>query len=262
MHVMRENQLHAKNSYTMNASREPTSLKAKLFMSYDEHQKGHEFIHNGDCIRLKQCQIDPITNESSDGYLTCQSKDIDLLLPAMPDFLKGQIRRMYLDEKIERPKGGLDLNELYGNEKIYAENDKGFEGGLINDDYVNHLKSRAHEHVYLENDKEELRFTNSCWEIQRMNPLAGGNIVIDEVVKFKHVGTGKYLCLNSDSKLGLSSNSSNLSALFFIRSHKTQNKNNKYVDIDGDGVIDNYSNIETGQQIMIQSFLTEKYLQL
>ena len=34
------------------------------------------------------------------------------------------------------------------------------------------------------------------------------------------------------------------------------------MDIDGDGIIDNYSNIETGQQIMIQSFISDKYLQL
>jgi hypothetical protein len=180
----------------------------------------------------------------------------------MPDFLKGQIRRMYLDEKIERPKGGLDNTEIYGNEEVYKANDKGFEMSLINDDYVTLLKSRAHEHVYLENDMDELRFTNSCWEIQRMNPLAGGNVVIDEIVKFKHVGSGKYLCLDSESKLGLRSDSTSLNCLFYIRSNQTQNKNNAYVDIDGDGVIDNYTNMVSGQTIMIQSFLEEKYLQI
>jgi hypothetical protein len=46
-------------------------MKAKLFMSFDEFMKGHEYIHNGDCVRLKQKKIDSLTHESSDAYLTC-----------------------------------------------------------------------------------------------------------------------------------------------------------------------------------------------
>jgi len=36
----------------------------------------------------------------------------------------------------------------------------------------------------------------------------------------------------------------------------------KYVDKDGDGVIDNYRLLESGQRIMVKSFLDDKYMQL
>jgi hypothetical protein len=195
LHVMKpeSEEFHAKKSYTLNASQVPAALKAKLFQPYDEQdEKNCEFVHNGDCIRLKQLE--------ADSYLTSSSKEVDALLPAQPDFLKGQARRMHLDQKVERPKGGLDKAELFSHEKTYLQNDGGFERALINDDYIKLLKGRAHEHVYLETDPDAVKFTNSCWEIQRVNPLQGGRVVLDEVIRLRHIGTGKFLALNGDSQ--------------------------------------------------------------
>lgn len=131
----------------VNASSEPSVLKAKLFISYDEEVlQDKQFICNGDCIRLKQLD--------SEAFLTTSHKNVDNLLPTEPDFLKGQIRRMYLGQKIERQKGGMDLVEVHGIEKQYQVNDQGFELETVNMDYVNRLKSRDKENIYLEPDTE------------------------------------------------------------------------------------------------------------
>lgn len=114
MHIVDNDEtLEVHESYKLNASQDPSIVKAKLFMTYDEQGKEKEFIHNSDCIRIKQIDCE--------GYLTCQSKDVDSLLPEEPDFLKGQIRRMYLGSKIERPKGGLYHIECQTHDKIYTE---------------------------------------------------------------------------------------------------------------------------------------------
>jgi hypothetical protein len=102
---------------------------------------------------------------------------------------------MQLGQKIERQKGGLDVAELHGNEKVYRFHDGGFELENISEDYINRLKARDRESIHLEPDDEELKFTNSCWEIQRSNPLQGGSLSTDEIVKLKHIGTGNYLAL-------------------------------------------------------------------
>ena len=93
------------------------------------------------------------------------------------------------------------------------------------------LKGRAREHVYLETDQDQVKFTNSCWEIQRLNPLQGGSIVIGEIVRLRHIGTGKYLALDVESKtLELVSSSASLSCLFFMRAQSGNSKSNTFVD--------------------------------
>ena len=81
------------------------------------------------------------------------------------------MRRMYSGLKIERPKGGLDKIELVGAEKAYAKNDQGFEPRIINDDYIKEIRSKVKERIFIEKDSEESKFTNSCWEIQRVTPF-------------------------------------------------------------------------------------------
>jgi hypothetical protein len=67
-------------------------------------------------------------------------------------------------------------------------------------DYVLKLKERSCERVYLEtNDKRSL-FANSCLEIQRVNPLIGGKLKIDELFRLRHLGTGKYLAVAEDNQ--------------------------------------------------------------
>lgn len=79
---------------------------------------------------------------------------------------------MHLGEKIERQKGGLDDFEIHGNEKQFKDSDKdGFELENINEDYINRLKTKEREVLYLEDNEAEMQFTSCCWEIQRCNPL-------------------------------------------------------------------------------------------
>jgi len=262
MHVMTpEGELKRQQSYQLNASQESSVMKAKLFMGYDQRQMDKTFIQSGDCIRLKQVE--------KDIYLTSQTKVVDVLLPEQPDFLKGQIRRMMLGtSKIERSKGGLDAQDVVKEELTYKKNDVGFELAVICDDYINKLKGNAHEKVYLEGNNNVLKFTNSCWEIQRTSPLSGGNIVIDELVRIKHIGTSKYLSLglkdpaDTEESFFLQTDPNNLQTLFFIRSKNMNGKGASFVDLDGDGVIDNPSHISSGAHIMIQSFLREGYVQM
>ena len=106
-----------------------------------------------------------------------------------------------------------------------------------------------------------MHFTNSCWEIQRVNALRGGNLILDEVYRMKHLGTGKYLTVAEDKQeLVLLNNANSLSTLFIFRSDMNTKKAVKYLDEDGDGVIDNYRLLESGQRVMIKSFLEDKYL--
>ena len=99
--------------------------------------------------------------------------------------------------------------ELHGDETVYREidNDQDIEFQIttIDDIYVSKLIDRFKETVYLEQDQDQLRFTESCWEIQRVNALIGGAVIIDEVVRLRNIGTGKYLALdeNNSSQLTL-----------------------------------------------------------
>lgn len=110
-----DDQFNNQNAYQVIAEQRRTILKAKLFLGHNQVSEEGQFLQSGDCIRLKQCE--------ADGYLTTSSVEVDNLLPMRPDFLLGQIRRMYQGLKIERPKGGLDKLEIHGNENLYLKND-------------------------------------------------------------------------------------------------------------------------------------------
>lgn len=172
---------------------------------------------------------------------------------------------MHLGQKIERLKGGLDVVELHGNEKVYRFHDSGFELENITDDYIARLKARAKENVYLEPNADELKFTNSCWEIQRANPLHGGALSTDELVKLKHIGTGNYLALAQDgANLELLSHSNTLSCLFYLRAPHSTPKQNVYVPPKDRRELtkDNTLYVSNGQNIILQSFLVEQYLRV
>jgi len=76
--------------------------------------------------------------------------------------------------------------------------DQGYEDVEINKSFINILKNRQMRHVYLETDLDRLQFSNSCWEIQRVNPLKGGNIILGEPYRLRHISTGKYLSVGDD----------------------------------------------------------------
>jgi hypothetical protein len=109
-----------------------------------------------------------------------------------------------------------------------------------------------HEKIYVESKDERLLFSNSCWEIQRVNPMAGGNMILDEVCRLKHVATGKFLAVSQDNSMELTlvNSSNNLYCLFKLRSDMSQKKENKFgeemEDDDEDDAITNYKLIESG----------------
>lgn len=137
---------------------------------------------------------------------------------------------MYKGDQIELPKGGKERNELTELEKQEMANDDEYMHLEVDADYVKVLKERQFQQVYLETKQQRLFFTNSCWEIQRANSLQGGNIVIGEVVRFKHIGTGKFLSVEDGKDLVLRNNSHSLNCLFVIKSDSSQKKEIKYKD--------------------------------
>lgn len=90
---------------------------------------------------------------------------------------------------------------------------------MINDEYIKQIKSKSNENIFIEQWSERLKFTNSCWEIQRVNPLCGANLILEEIVRFRHVGTGKFLCIGDNGiDLSLTGSSNNLDTLFLLKS--------------------------------------------
>lgn len=129
-------------------------------MSHTDSQREKQHIQSGDVVRLR--------HEEADGYVTVSSMQIDEVLPPSPDFLKGQIRRMHRNEKVELPVGGKDLASLTAQETADRKNDNQanvFEPAVVNDEYVKMLKGRNTEAIYIEHDHSRLHFTASCWEI-------------------------------------------------------------------------------------------------
>ena len=184
---------------------------------------------------------------------------IDEILPAVPDFLRGQISRMNKGEKIELPKGGKEKSSMSAQELLEINNDNQafkFEYVVVNDEYVKTLKSKAKENVYIESKDSRLMFTNSCWEIQRVNAFKGGNCILDEVYRLRHVGTGKYLAISDEkSELVLRMTANSLSTLFIFKSEMQTKVECKYIEKDDPEVyIDPTRHLKPGQNLMIMSY--------
>ena len=83
LHVFKkpDDEYNDTKTFLLNASQEASMLKAKLFMSYEDNDKAKMFIQSGDVIRLRHAE--------ANGYLTISQTVTDLLVPSMPDFLKG-----------------------------------------------------------------------------------------------------------------------------------------------------------------------------
>jgi hypothetical protein len=82
-------------------------------------------------------------------------------------------------------------------------------------------------------------------------------MILDEVCRFKHVGTGKYLAISHENpqELTLTNQANNLNCLFKLRSDMSQKKeidfNEEAKDDDSDDAISNYKLITSSQGIMI-----------
>lgn len=74
-----QDEFNVAKSFMLNASQEPSRLKAKLFMSHIESEKEKTFIQSGDVVRLR--------HEEANGYVTTTQIQVDELLPTKPDFL-------------------------------------------------------------------------------------------------------------------------------------------------------------------------------
>jgi hypothetical protein len=69
--------------------------------------------------------------------------------------------------------------------------------------------------------------------------LCGANLILEEIVRFRHVGTGKFLSIGENGiDLTLTGSSNNLDTLFELKSDMSNRTKTKYLDADGDGVID------------------------
>mmetsp|Transcript_30174 Transcript_30174/g.46106 ORF Transcript_30174/g.46106 Transcript_30174/m.46106 type:complete len:580 (-) Transcript_30174:7543-9282(-) len=171
-------------------------------------------------------------------------------------------------EEVEKPKGGKDKNDLTIQEKQEMKADEEFDkiyAEDINDEYTKILKSRLQEGVYVEQVHSRLFFTNSCWEVQRVNPLKGGNLILGEFYRFRHIGTGKYLAVGDDrTELILRNTACSASTLFTLQSDMSTKNPDKFTDLDedGDGKIDESKLLHNSQRIMIQSYIEDNYLQL
>jgi hypothetical protein len=241
--------------YLLNASQTPSKLKAKLFMDYRAQDQAKAYIQSGDVIRLKHLEVE--------SYLTASNVEVDLLIPSYPDFLRGQIRRMNAGYQIELPKGGKDRQELTEAEKQEIANDQEYEQVIVSKDHVKKLKSKQHQFVYIERNQERLLFTNSCWEIQRVNTLQGGDVELEEVIRLKHIGTGKFLSVADDrQELVLRDSGNSLSCLFMIKQEMALQKKAKFYGESPEGHDSRDAHLRNNQKIMIQSYLEDKFLQI
>ncbi len=80
------------------------------------------------------------------------------------------------------------------------------------------MRKRNQTKVFIERDLQRLQYTNSCWEIQKVRTFEGGKILMNDVCRIKHIGTGKYLAVNilDQRELTLKDNSDETETLFRI----------------------------------------------
>jgi len=133
-----------------------------------------------------------------------------------------------------------------------VEQDSSFKIEIINDEYIKQVKTKSHEHLFVEQKTERLKYTNSCWEIQRVNPLMGANLILEECVRFRHVGTGKFLSIDDNNiDLTMTGSSNDLNTLFTLKSDMSNRTATKFLDADGDGIPDDPKFIQGNSRVVI-----------
>jgi MIR domain len=107
------------------------------------------------------------------------------------------------------------------------------------------MRKRNQNKVFIERDLNRLQYTNSCWEIQKVLTFQGGPILMNDVCRIKHIGTGKYLAVSDQDRreLTLKENSDEGETLFRIhrdtyRPPRKRNGKQKELDlVNGDPVL-------------------------
>ena len=80
----------------------------------------------------------------------------------------------------------------------------------------------------------------------------GANLILEEIVRFRHVGTGKFLCIDKNNiDLTMVGSSNNLDTLFVFKSDMSNRTATKFLDTDGDGVVDDPKFISANSRVLV-----------
>ena len=80
----------------------------------------------------------------------------------------------------------------------------------------------------------------------------GANLILEEIIRFRHVGTGKFLCVDqNDIDLTMTGSSNDLNTLFIMKSDMSNKSKTKFLDEDGDGTVDDPKYIQGNQRVLI-----------
>jgi hypothetical protein len=80
----------------------------------------------------------------------------------------------------------------------------------------------------------------------------GANLILQEIVRFRHVGTGKFLCVDDNEiDLILTGSSNDLDTLFSLKSDMSNKTPTKYLHQDGNGIIDNPKYILGNNRVLV-----------
>jgi hypothetical protein len=91
-----------------------------------------------------------------------------------------------------------------------------------------------------------------------VNQFKGGNLILDEVYRLRHVGTGKFLAINENDRkaLTLINTATSLETLFCFKSEMQTKKEAKYKDEEEDEE-KRYTQMSSGQRVMLMSYMDE-----
>ena len=80
----------------------------------------------------------------------------------------------------------------------------------------------------------------------------GANLILEEIVRFRHVGTGKFLCIDhNDIDLSMTGSSNNLNCLFTLKSDMSNKNKTRFLDEDGDGIADDPKFISGNSGVLV-----------
>ena len=189
-----QNEAKLEQLLDVNAGNEGSKIKAKCFMDFNHMLIQKEGLHTADVVQIKHLE--------SLSTLTISPKNIDFLLPDLPNFLKREIKQLG---------GGKHFPALLL--EIDADKEER--------QRIEHMEERARRNkqfIYLEKQKQRLSFTNSLWEMQRIKPFKGGKVLWNNVYRFRHVGTGQYLAVDVDKvEMCLKPKADQVDTLFVFR---------------------------------------------
>jgi len=130
-----------------------------------------------------------LQHKEANGYLTTFEKDVELGLPPLPDFLARQVAKYPSSSNPDKGTAAgkvVDFDKLEQQRMMAAQR---FE-----------KRKRNQNKVFIERDLQRLQYTNSCWEIQKVQTFKGGPILMNDVCRLRHIGSGKYLAVSNEDR--------------------------------------------------------------